>query len=56
MERQPQYSISVRDWKTGGDAMASDFAFNNTTNAMQIDPADLKTKMSELPANFKQGN
>ena len=53
---QPQYSISVRDWKTGGDAMASDFAFKNTTNATQIDPADIKTKMSELPANFRQGN
>jgi len=56
VDRQPQYSISVRDWKTGNDAMASEFAFKNTTNAMQIDPADLKAKMSELPANFKQGN
>ena len=32
-----------------------DFAFNNTTNAEQIAPEDIKTKMSELPANFQGG-
>lgn len=29
----PQYSIQLRDWKTGDEVAADDFAFNNSTNA-----------------------
>ncbi|AXI45239.1 hypothetical protein C1J03_03820 [Sulfitobacter sp. SK012] len=51
----PQYSIQFNNWMTGGDAKKDGFAFENTTNATQIDAADLATKMSELPGHFKTG-
>ncbi len=56
VDKQPQYSIQIRDWKTGYEVAVDDFAFNNSTNAMQIEPKDLKAKMSEMPENFKRGN
>ena len=56
IEKEPQYTVQIRDWKTGTDVASDDFAFNNSTNAVQIDPQDLKTKMSELPENFKRRN
>jgi hypothetical protein len=52
----PQYSIQIRDWKTGGQVASDDFAFNNPTNAEKIDLKDLQDKMSELPQNFKKGD
>ena len=56
VDKQPQYSIQIRDWKTGTDAVLDDFAFNNSTNAEQIAPEDIQSKMSELPENFKREN
>lgn len=48
----PQYTIEIRNWKTG-DAVASDaFQFNNATNAKKVDMKDLKG-MSILPSHFK---
>jgi hypothetical protein len=52
----PQYSIQIRDWKTGGQVASDDFAFGNPTNAEKIDLKDLQDKMSELPQNFKKGD
>ena len=37
----PQYSVQIRDWKTGGDVAADDFGFKNPTNAQKIAVADL---------------
>ncbi|MDF8357447.1 MULTISPECIES: DUF2092 domain-containing protein [Sinorhizobium/Ensifer group] len=52
----PEYSIQIRDWKSGDGVPADDFAFENTTNAEKADVNDLKQKMSEMPDNFVMGD
>jgi hypothetical protein len=54
MAYSPQYSIQIRDWKTGSSVAADDFGFKNSTNAEKVDVKDLKG-MSPLPDNFKTG-
>jgi hypothetical protein len=50
----PQYSIQVRDWKTGDEVAADDFSFKNPTKAKKIDLKDIP-EMDELPKHFKIG-
>jgi hypothetical protein len=50
----PQYSIQVRDWKTGNEVAKDDFSFKNTTNAQKIDMKDFPEK-DEFPKNFMMG-
>lgn len=52
----PEYSIQIRDWKSGEGVPADDFAFKNTTNAEKADVNDLKRNMSEMPDNFVMGD
>lgn len=52
----PEYSIQIRDWKTGDGVPADDFAFKNTTNAEKADVKDLKQNLSEMPDNFVVGD
>ena len=54
----PEYSIQIRDWKTGGDVASKDFGFTAPAGARQVDVADLaKLKdMSDLPSNFRIGD
>jgi hypothetical protein len=33
----PQYSIQIRDWKTGGKVAATDFGFKNPTKAKKVE-------------------
>ena len=47
----PQYSIQIRDWKTGDEVAADDFGFKNPTNAKKIDLKDIP-ETDELPNNF----
>ena len=47
----PQYSIQIRDWKTGNEVAADDFGFKNATNAKKIDLKDLPD-IDELPKHF----
>ncbi len=47
----PQYSIQLRDWKTGDDVAPDDFVFNNTTNATKVDVKDVQG-MGDLPGHF----
>ena len=51
----PQYTIQIRDWKTGSDVASDDFAFAAPANAEKIAPEDLKDRMSEFPAHFAMG-
>ncbi len=51
----PEYTIQVRDWKTGEAVAANDFSFKNTTNAKKIDLKDIAGKTDEFPKNFKMG-
>jgi hypothetical protein len=51
----PQYSIQIRDWKTGSAVASDDFGFKNSTSAKKVDVKDLKG-MSALPDHFKKGD
>jgi hypothetical protein len=51
----PQYSIQLRDWKTGGEAEKADFAFKNTSNAAKVEMVEVREKFSDLPTNFSVG-
>jgi hypothetical protein len=53
----PEYSIQIRDWKTGSDVASGGFNFTPPPNARRVDVADLATlkDMSDLPSNFKIG-
>jgi hypothetical protein len=51
----PEYSIQLRDWKTGGDAAKADFVFKNAGNASKVEVKDVREKFSDLPSNFTIG-
>jgi hypothetical protein len=46
----PQYSVQIRDWKTGNEVASDDFSFKNSTNANKMELKDLDT--DELPKIF----
>jgi hypothetical protein len=50
----PQYTIQIRDWKTGGEVAATDYSFKNTTNAKKVELEDLKGT-GDLPEHFVTG-
>ena len=54
----PEYSIQIRDWKTGSDVASGGFSFTPPPGARRVDVADLaKLKdMSDLPSNFRIGD
>lgn len=54
MDREPQYSIQIRDWKAGDEIGATDFSFKNPTDAKKVDLKDLEGT-DELPKHFKIG-
>ncbi len=49
----PQYSMQIRDWKTGNEVASDDFSFKNSTNAKKVTLSDLDT--DELPKIFSIG-
>ena len=51
----PQYTIQIRNWKTGDEALAADFTFKNPTNADKVDLKELKG-VGMLPDHFKEGD
>lgn len=51
----PEYSLQIRDWKSGDAVTLGDFSFKNTTNADKIGVNDIKSKFGELPENFVVG-
>ena len=54
VDREPQYSIKVTDWKTGSEVEADNFAFTNSTNARKVETVDLGD-VDELPSLFTKG-
>jgi hypothetical protein len=57
IDGDPQYSVQVRDWKTGDEVAADSFSFEAPADAKQVDIAELKNMkdMGELPSNFTIG-
>ena len=53
----PEYSIQIRDWKTGSNVASGGFSFTPPPGARRVDLADLaKLKdMNDLPSNFTIG-
>jgi hypothetical protein len=53
----PQYSIQIRNWKTGDDSAADAFSFKAPPGAKQLDLKDLQKMkdMDELPGHFVIG-
>jgi hypothetical protein len=54
VEGGPQYSVQIRDWKTGSAVSPADFEFKNSTNATKMDFKDLPDT-DELPKHFQTG-
>ena len=50
----PQYSVTIRDWKTGAEVESGDFSFMNATGAKKMDLNELPN-MDELPNIFAVG-
>jgi hypothetical protein len=48
----PQYTIDIRDWKTGTEAASDDFSFKVPAGAQKLQPGDLPDT-DELPGNFR---
>jgi len=52
----PEYSVEVRDWKTGDAVAVDDFGFKQPAEAAKIDVKDLQGKFGDLPENFVVGD
>ncbi len=50
----PQYSIQIRDWKTGVEVASDDFTFKKPKNARKIELKDLP-ESDDVPKNFVIG-
>ena len=52
---RPQYTIQIRNLKTGGEVAATDFSFKNPTKADKVELKDLKGA-ADLPDHFRKGD
>ena len=55
MAHPPQYTIELRNWRTGADVGNVDFAFQAPAGAASITLEQAREKVSELPAHFRRG-
>ncbi|AXA44270.1 DUF2092 domain-containing protein [Rhizobium leguminosarum] len=54
VDQAPQYSVQVRDWKTGGQVATDHFVFQNKAGAKKVDLKEL-TDIDELPSYIAVG-
>jgi len=54
IDGEPQYSIQIRNWRTGDEVAATDFSFKNPTDARKVDLKNLEGT-DELPEHFVIG-
>ena len=57
VDQAPQFTMVVREWKSGADVAAADFNFVPPAGAKLLDANDLKAlkESSDLPENYKIG-
>jgi len=57
VDQAPQYSIQIRDWKTGDEVAPDDFSFKVPKDAKKVDVSNLKGMRfaDELPDSFSIG-
>jgi len=54
VNQAPQYSVQIRDWKTGDAVAPADFSFKNSTNASKMDLKNLPDA-GDLPKSYSRG-
>ena len=54
IDQAPEYSVQVRDWKTGSEVATDNFGFTNSTSARKVETIDLGD-VDELPSHFTKG-
>lgn len=54
VDQTPQYSIQIRDWKTGAEVANDNFAFQAPAGARKVDLKEL-ADIDELPRQFAPG-
>jgi len=52
----PQYTIEIRDWRTGDEVAADDFAFERSDGASEIEFEELSEMLRGLPEHFSIGD
>ena len=54
VDQAPQFTMTIRDWKSGS---AADFSFKPPAGATKLDAKDLETlkETSDLPENYRIG-
>jgi len=57
VDQAPQFTMEIRDWKSGAGAAAADFTFKPPAGARKLDVKDLKAlkETSDLPENYRTG-
>ena len=57
VDQAPQFTMEIRDWRTGAGAAAPDFSFTPPAGAKRMELADLKNlkEISDLPDNYRIG-
>jgi hypothetical protein len=57
VDQAPQFTMEIRDWKSGTGAAGADFNFKPPPGAKQLDVKDLKAlkETSDLPENYRTG-
>jgi hypothetical protein len=55
MAQAPEYSVTIRDWKSGAEVGSEDFAFKNPTGAKKVDLTEVISNVDELPKIFAVG-
>jgi len=51
----PQYSVELRNWRTGTEVGTVDFTFQAPTGAVSLTPEQAQERVGELPGNFTRG-
>ena len=55
MAHEPQYTVELRNWRTGTDVGNVDFTFQAPEGAASITLDQAQEKVGELPAHFRRG-
>ena len=57
VDQAPQFTMEIRDWKSGAGVAGSDFTFKPPAGARKLDVNDLKAlkETSDLPENYRTG-
>jgi len=57
VDQAPQFTMEIRDWKSGAAAGQADYSFKPPAGATKMDVKDLETlkETSDLPENYKIG-